>query len=129
MSRITSFLSITSNDLSAAEISRLLAMEPDDAVSKGSLRNPPRVTPRRHGWYLECRFEGEVDLDFAVASVLKRIEGLASTISSLSQQGAVEVSVKLAIAESNEVLPMFFESGTIKTIGDLGATFDIEYFE
>ncbi|MFC3324324.1 DUF4279 domain-containing protein [Mesorhizobium cantuariense] len=115
--------------MSAAEISKQLAMEPDHAVLKGSLRNPVRETPRRHGWSLQCRFEGEVDLDVAVASVLKRVEGLVSTIGSLSQQGVIKVSVALAIAESKEVLPMFFESGTIKTIGDLGATFDIEYFD
>lgn len=65
----------------------------------------------------------------AVASVLKRVEGLVQPISPLSEQEAVKVSVHLAIAESKEQLPLFFESGTIRTIGDLGATFDIECFE
>ncbi len=82
-------------------------MEPDRAALKGSLRHPPRLTPRMHGWNLQCRFEGEVDLDFAVASVLKRVEGLVQPISALSEQEAVKVSVHLAIADRKSNFPCF----------------------
>ncbi|MER9302491.1 DUF4279 domain-containing protein [Mesorhizobium sp. M0293] len=129
MTRITSFLSVTSKTLSPTQMSDFLEMKPDREVVKGSQRTPPRQLPKNHGWNISCRFEEYVDFDVAIRELAVRLGDKIENLARLRHQDSTnQISVKVAIAPDDDHVPMFFSEETLSFLAKIGASLDIEYF-
>lgn len=129
MTRITAFLSVRSKTSFPSQISGFLEVTADREVVKGSLRTPPKPRPESHGWNISCVFEEYVDIDVAIKALSKRLDGKTENLLLARKRHVIDdVSVKIAIAPAGELIPMFLSEETVKFLGNIGASLDIEYF-
>ena len=111
-------------------ITQLLGVRPDHTVMAGKTRTPPRLTPKANGWYLECKATNTRDAEALLQELVNRALPTKPGLAELRRQDrSARVACSMAITPFSHDVPLFFSAGLVKQISELGASFDIDFFE
>jgi hypothetical protein len=88
-----SYFWISSDVVTAAEITGLVGIDPDVISIRGSRRSQPTMVPVEHSWAVECR--DPAGIDEQVAGVLERVRPAAHAIRSLTDRDDVHAGLML----------------------------------
>ncbi|MFJ1706933.1 DUF4279 domain-containing protein [Kitasatospora sp. NPDC088346] len=79
------YFGLSSLAMSAAEMTAVLGIEPDEIMVRGSRFTEPKVVPVIHRWKIVCREPG-LSVDEQVARVVARLEPHVDAIAALARQ-------------------------------------------
>ncbi|ROR35243.1 DUF4279 domain-containing protein [Kitasatospora cineracea] len=79
------YFGLSSLTVSAAEMTAVLGIEPDETMVRGSRSTGPRVLPVLHRWKIVCREPG-LGVDEQVARVVARLAPHADAIAALTRR-------------------------------------------
>jgi hypothetical protein len=73
------YFALSSETVTAAEVTARLGVEPDELRVRGSKRVAPRIVPANHSWSVHCRDRG-LGLDAQTQKVLERLEPIRAKL-------------------------------------------------
>jgi hypothetical protein len=79
------YFALSSHVTTAAAMTAVLGLEPDETVVRGSRIPEPKAIPVMHRWKIVCREPG-LSVDEQIASVLERLAPHAASIAALAQR-------------------------------------------
>jgi hypothetical protein len=79
------YFALSSHVTSAAEMTAVLGLEPDETVVRGSHFPEPTATPAQHRWKIVCR-EAGLSVDEQIARVLERLTPHADAVAVLARR-------------------------------------------
>ncbi|KJS61981.1 DUF4279 domain-containing protein [Streptomyces rubellomurinus] len=79
------YFGLSSLNMSAAEMTAVLGIEPDEIAVRGSRFTEPKVVPVLHRWKIVCREPG-LSVDEQVARVVARLEPYVDAIAALTRK-------------------------------------------
>src|ERR1700709_2158492 len=94
------YFGIRSDTVPADAISEALQLTPDDVMVRAA-REPERVSPRQHGWYVRCDTPG-LCVDDQLAVVIQRIKPALPALDRLLEQHADLSTVVTAVRKFGE---------------------------
>lgn len=83
------YFGLSSPDTSAAEMTAVLGVEPDEISVLGSRWDGPRPRPALHRWKIVCREPG-MSVDQQVARIVERLAPYVDTIAALARRLGAE---------------------------------------
>ncbi|GAA0552739.1 hypothetical protein GCM10010172_38990 [Paractinoplanes ferrugineus] len=92
------YFALFSRSTSAAEMTAILGIEPDETTVRGSRRTEPSAVPVRHGWKIVCREPG-LCVDEQVARILDRLRPHTTAIGALANRLAAADQESGAVLE------------------------------
>jgi hypothetical protein len=129
MSSYLAIFAVKSVTLSPDIIGEILAATPDSVAVKGEVRTPPRLVPKKFGWYIECKNFANDSVVDTFHKLIMRVEPLLMKINSLrSRDPHVEIAFSISIAPHSDDISLFFSEHAISTVAAFKASLDVDFF-
>ncbi|CUU55423.1 protein of unknown function (DUF4279) [Parafrankia irregularis] len=84
---------ISSEVVSAAEVTEALGLTPDRVSVRGSRQTTPRPVPVQHSWQIRCDQHGRIDEQ--ASEILRRIAPVAGNVRQLVDRGDVQAGLMM----------------------------------
>lgn len=118
-------LCLYGNSIPPKEITQLLGIDPDTALSRGE-RNKERDLPRQSLWSIRSDPNGD-SVEKQWASIIQRVGDQWTRLAEIAKHGDVKITI---IVNAEERIPsIMIPPGMASAAADLNAYIDIDYYE
>lgn len=116
---------VISKTMSPADITARLNVEPDQAWTKGDIRNGTKISEVDNGWELTSSTNGEAQLEQEVAGLLNRIAPVVDALKELSRSCNIQIS---CVVYAEAPPPLNFSADLVSRIAAARAALDIDLY-
>ncbi len=118
-------LSVTSSQMSAAEIGAAIGAQCDRCWAAGDVREKTTIKEKKNGWRIVCHSSSIDDIQQPINDLFRRIHGGEDKISALTS--CCEILIRCAVY-SNDVPSLYLDAGTLQKLVGITASFDIDLY-
>lgn len=118
-------LSVTSSQMSAAEIGASISVQCDRCWATGDVREKTIIKEKKNGWRIVCHSESVDDIQQPINELFRRIHGSEDKIATLTS--CCEILVRCAVY-SNEVPSLYFDDDTLQKLSGIRASLDVDLY-
>lgn len=118
-------LSVTSSQMSSAEIGASIGEQCDRCWAAGDVREKTIIKEKKNGWSIVCHSESVDDIQLPINDLFSRIHGDEGKIAALTS--CCEILVRCAVY-SNDVPPLYLDNNTLHKLAGIKASFDIDLY-